>query len=375
MDTSLDNSIFASLPYGLCIVDDEGKILDINPALERLLGWRLLERCGQMLSRYLEQEMADPAQALCWTVALSQALAQGQTTHLNLPAEFRTAHDDEHRVSITGVVAPCQGSRAEHPKALVILHDSTSQKDVEGSRARFLAVLAHELGMPVNTLVVAADLLRRYVEVEDSRFGRLLQIVQAEVNHLRRLLAQLPTTSFVWPPVSQPSRHLVVLQPLLRQVAQTFGMQDLGCQIVVRTPPDLPFVWSDAERIKEVLSKLVDNAVRYAPPGSQVILAAEERGHEIVVSVCDRGPGVLKEDEEAIFEPWCRGSQEQPAAEHRGLGLSMARTLVQTLDGKLWYKERPEGGACFCFSLPRAQGLPDEEGKGEGSHGSHHPDR
>jgi len=132
-------------------------------------------------------------------------------------------------------------------------------------------------------------------------------------------------------------------------------VRDLDCQIVVETPADLPFVSSDADSIQEILSKLVDNAIRHAPPGSEVILGAWGREDEVVVSVRDRGPGVLQEDEEAIFEPWCRGSREESSPHHQGLGLFLARTLVQALDGRLWYERCPEGGTCFCFSLPRAR--------------------
>lgn len=103
--------------------------LSVNPALDQLLGWRSTERRGQPLSLCLEQTMSDPAQALCWTEALS--LAQGQTTHLNLPTDFRVGFDDGHQVSITGVVAPWQGSSAERAGALVVFQNSTSQTDLE----------------------------------------------------------------------------------------------------------------------------------------------------------------------------------------------------------------------------------------------------
>lgn len=77
MDAGSEYSVFVSLPHGLCVIDVEGNILNLNPALERLLGWRLIERRGQQLSRILEQAIIDPAQALGWTVALNQALAGG----------------------------------------------------------------------------------------------------------------------------------------------------------------------------------------------------------------------------------------------------------------------------------------------------------
>jgi two-component system, NtrC family, sensor histidine kinase KinB len=371
MDTNPDHSLFASLPYAACLVDDQGKIFDINPALERLLGWQLSELRDQALSRCLEQQMVDSAQALCWNMALSQAIAQGQTTHFDIPTEFRTEFAHERQTSITGVVAPYQGNSAGQPKALIIFHDVKSQKDAAGVRTRFLAVLAHELSGPVTTLIAAADQLTGHLSGEDSHSRRLARLIQAEVKHLRQLLAQSFTPLPPGAEIPQARKRLVTLRPCLHHVAQAFQLRDLDSQIAVQVPPDLPFAWSDADRIKEILNKLVDNATRYAPPGSQILLTAEERRGEIVISVRDQGPGVADEDRESIFEPWRRGSHEPADAGHQGLGLSMARTMVQALDGKLWYEENPEGGACFCFSLPRAEGLPSEEGEGEGAHGSH----
>ncbi len=228
-------------------------------------------------------------------------------------------------------------------------------------QTRFLAVLAHELGTPVSNLTAAADLLTKHAQLSDPESWRLLEVIRSEAKRLHRLLAHLPTTSPVWPQPPPVRRHLVTLPPLLRQVAQAFEVRGLNCQITVQAPRGLPFVQSDEESIKDVLCKLLENAIRYAPPGSQVVLSASEQGDEVVVSVRDQGPGIPEEDRGVVFEPWVRGSREEPRAEHHGLGLPMARTMVQALGGRLWYEECPEGGACFSFSLPTAKDLPVEQ--------------
>jgi signal transduction histidine kinase len=317
MNRTLYDSVFGHFPYGLCIVDGEGKMLGINPALEQLLGWHAAEWHGQPLSSCLEQAICDPGHALGWTVALNRALALGQTTHLNLPTDFRTGSSDGARVSATGIVAPWRDG-AEHSGAMLIFHDSSLQKDLHGAQARFLAVLSHELGTPVVSLAAASDLLAGRLETDDEAIRRLLHTIRSEANHLRRLLAQFPTTLPAQIKAPQPRKDVVTLRPILRQVAQMFEVRDLDCQIVMEVLPDLPFVWSDAEQIQEVLGKLVENALCYASPGDEIILAAEEQGDRVVVSVRDRGPGPSDENRKAI-------------------------------------------SASFCFSLPRAQGLPDDE--------------
>lgn len=352
--------IFACLPCGICVVDSDGKILSINPALEQFFGLRLTDWYGQPLALWLEQTICDSAQALCWTVALSQALAQGETTHLNLPTDFRTTRDAFPSISLTGTAAAWKGGNPEQSGALMLFCDSFSRENQEGVRSRFLAALAHELGTPVTHLAIAAEQLSRHLQASDGEAQRLSQVIKTEAHLLQRLCAQFPTLLPATTGSSRPRQRLLPLRPCLRHVAQVFQLRALDCEIVVQVPSDLPFVWSDAEQIQQVLSKLLDNAIRYAPAGSQIVLAAQEQGDEIVLSVQDQGPGISRQDEETMYEPWRRGNEEVPNAEHQGLGLAMAHTLVHTLGGRLWHERPPEGGARFCFSLPRAQAWPDE---------------
>ena len=96
--------MFHSAPVALCVTDGDGRILLINQALERLLGWKPSEQVGQPLVDCLRRSVVDPAQVLCWTVALGEALTLGKTTYLGLPASFRTSFNDGRQESIAGVV-------------------------------------------------------------------------------------------------------------------------------------------------------------------------------------------------------------------------------------------------------------------------------
>jgi len=347
MDATFYHSVFSSLLCAICVVDCQGRILRLNPALERLLGWQQAERRGKLLAQCLERGIADPALRLCWTMALSQALVHDETTNLGLATPFLTEADDGHTVSVTGIVAPWRGDDAEPCGALVILHDSALHQDVEGVRSRFLAVVAHELGSPVTNIAAAADLLAARLEAGHAGQEKLLEILRAEVTRLQRLLRR-----FLSMP-SRPARCTVTLLPLVRSVAQTFQLRGSGHQIIVRVPPSLPFVWGDADGIQEVLSNLVDNAIRYSPAGAQIILAAEARKNDVLVRVADQGHGIAKEDESVLFEPGWRSCRDESGEGH-GLGLPVARALIQALGGELWYEREGEGGSCFCFTLPLA---------------------
>ena len=363
MDAAHYPSIFASLPAGTCVVDREGKILALNPALERLLGCRGETLLGQPLIPVLEQRINDPAQALSWTVALSQALVRGQQTDLGFPVEFGCPDAGHPALAITGTIVPWHGADGAQAGALLLCWDASQEGELARGRDRFLALISHELGSPLTNIAAAADRLAFHMDPGDAQGWPLLQIVRAEAHRLRRLLGQfLAGVPASGAPAAEepeearpraqarPEAGVVTLVPLLRRVARTFEVRGSDQSILVRVVPDLPFVWGNADRIQEVLSNLVDNALRYAPAGSTVLLAARELGNEIEICVVDQGRGVARDHEEEIFEP---GGHE---AQGQGLGLPMARALVQSMGGRIWYERDPAGGGTrFCFTLRRVE--------------------
>jgi K+-sensing histidine kinase KdpD len=214
--------------------------------------------------------------------------------------------------------------------------------------------------------------MARHLTGDEAGAWRLLEIIRAEGRRLERLLnGFLAGLDAEARPADPPGgkMDIVALPPLLRQVASTFGLRDRGKSIVVRTADDMPFVWGDADDIQQALSNLVDNASRYAPAGSEIVLAAESQREAVVVRVMDRGPGLSPEEEASLFATPRRGCDGQRSSEGQGLGLPIARTLIKSLGGELWYERGPEGVTCFCFTLSQAPGLVDEEKREDGKKG------
>jgi two-component system sensor histidine kinase KdpD len=119
----------------------------------------------------------------------------------------------------------------------------------------------------------------------------------------------------------------------------------------VRLPRDLPLVRFDALLIERVLVNLLENASKYTPPGSRVILSAEVVGDTLNVTVADDGPGLPAGREEAVFQKFTRGERES-STPGVGLGLAICRAIVASHSGKIWGHNRPGGGASFTFTLP-----------------------
>jgi two-component system sensor histidine kinase KdpD len=122
-------------------------------------------------------------------------------------------------------------------------------------------------------------------------------------------------------------------------------------QIRVSLSKDMPLVEFDAVLIERVFCNLLENAAKYAPPGSLIEIAGNAKGENIEVSVCDHGPGFPPDKQNALFEMFVRGVPES-ATPGVGLGLAICRAIIDAHGGAIHAANRPEGGACVTFTLP-----------------------
>ena len=127
--------------------------------------------------------------------------------------------------------------------------------------------------------------------------------------------------------------------------------------IAVELPADLPLVQLDAVMIEQVLVNLIENAVKYTPPGSPIEISAARQNGVVRVEVADRGPGVAAGDEQRVFEKFYRG--HDATIRGVGLGLAICRAILEAHGGKIWAWNRPEGGAVFRFTLPTTERPPE----------------
>lgn len=130
--------------------------------------------------------------------------------------------------------------------------------------------------------------------------------------------------------------------------------------VSVNLPPDLPLVQMDGVLIEQAVTNLLENTVKYAPPGTQIEIGAEVESDHIVMSIADNGPGFPPGDEERIFDKFYR-AQTESATGGVGLGLTICRAIMEAHGGKIWAGPRAKGGALFCLSIPNTEAPPSVE--------------
>lgn len=227
-------------------------------------------------------------------------------------------------------------------------------------QSQFLATVSHELRTPLTSIIAFTELLlkqaggreREYLEDVLESSSRLLEMVNNLLDFSRLKAGRVEIFT-----------DLMDLPELLISVIKTLRPLADKKQVTIAftLPPDLPLVLVDPHRIRQVLFNLIGNALKFTPEGSEVNVSASYSDGMVNVAVADRGPGIPEEHRSMIFEAFRR--VEAPGLQHpgSGLGLAVARDLIDMHDGQIWVEDGPEGGALFRFTLPTAPPVDDEE--------------
>jgi len=242
-----------------------------------------------------------------------------------------------------------------------VAQDALVRMESERLRNSLLAALSHDLRTPLTILVglaeslaltkpaLSADQLETAEAIQDE--ARRMSTLVSNLLDMARIESGEVTLNLQWQPLEEVvGAALEATRVMLKQH-----------RVEVRLPLDLPLVRFDALLVERVLVNLLENASKYTPSGSSVILAAEVMADKLKVSVADDGPGLPPGSEEKVFQKFTRGDRES-ATPGVGLGLAICRAIVESHHGRITGTNRPGGGAQFTFTLPL--GSPPETAHG-----------
>ena len=247
-----------------------------------------------------------------------------------------------HRARLQSEAARLQWERAE----------------AESLRNTLLSAVSHDLRTPLAAITGAADALVEGGEALPAGARReLLETIAAEGERMERLINNLLDMTRL------QSGGLVLRrewQPLAEPVGAALGHLDRrlrGRDVSVRLPPDLPLVRVDGVAVEQVVVNLVDNAVEHTPAGTPISVGAESGPQGVTLEVADHGPGLPPGAEGKIFEKFYRAAPGAGRRRGIGLGLAIARGIVEAHGGRIEARDRPGGGAVFRVTFP-ADGTP-----------------
>ena len=223
-------------------------------------------------------------------------------------------------------------------------------------KTALLGAVSHDLRTPLASIIASAGSLRQPdVEWTGAERAAFLEDIEGEARRLERIVANLLDLSRMESGTLRPERGWYDIAALVDDVIGRLRALAMGHQVHVAVGEDLPPVPLDYVEIDQVLSNLLENALRHTPPGTQVWIQAAREGDSLAVTVSDDGPGIDPASRERLFDPFVRGGDRRGAPRGAGLGLAIARGLVEAHGGQISAAERPGGGTAMRFTLPLAE--------------------
>jgi len=228
--------------------------------------------------------------------------------------------------------------------------DALRKVETERLRNTLLSSISHDLRTPLTAVAGAVStLIENEGSVDLKNRQELLHTIQEEATRLNGMIRNVLDLTRLESGAIMVHKEWQPLEEIIGAVLNRLGDRLVNRSIEVHLPADLPLIPFDALLIEQVLTNLIENVIKYSPPGSSVDVSAAPGPESVTVEVADRGPGIAPGDEERIFEKFARGHASGGGV---GLGLAICQSIVNAHGGRIWVENRMGGGAVFKFTLP-----------------------
>jgi len=328
----------------------ESNIVFWNEQHYILLG---LEPATEPVSTDFFTQFLYPADADQVQTALSKAIKELGVFH----AEFRiiTADKKETRwMSSYGRALPAGSKRAS--RMVGVMYDITERKRLEKEKEEFLNIASHEIKTPLTSIKSYAEIVQDLFEESNSEEQLLyLKKLNLQIDRLNDLISDLLDTTKVTEGELPLHLRSFDLNELISE--RISDMEHLSSKHVIRlTAGHIPPVVADRERISQVLTNLINNAIKYSPKGGNITVTSQANNGNVLVSVKDEGIGIGKEMQARVFDRFFRVSNAQTnTAPGMGLGLYISAGIIYRHKGTISVESNPGEGATFSFTIPVSQ--------------------
>lgn len=344
-------AVLDSSADGIFILDPRLRFVGFNRACSRLTGYGADETLGQDHSTIIRWLRREPGLALEEAVAGGWPLSPQATLYVE--GDLVRASGDPLSVGIT--YAPALSAEGKLRSIVGNVRDITRFREAEEVKSTFISIISHELRTPVALIKGYVGTLRREDAQWDPAVVRdSLEIIEEEADHLAQLIDDLLDASRLQAGGLTLQKTDVALDRLAARVVERFQTQTTRHKFVLDFPAGFPVVSADEDRLTQVFNNLISNAVKYSPDGGRITISGHVRPNEIIVSVSDQGPGIPTQDAPRVFDRFYRSSETARKTKGAGLGLYLAKAVVEAHGGRIWVDPPAGPGARISFSIPRA---------------------
>lgn len=346
--------IIAISADAIICIDAEQRITLFNDGAERIFGWTSEEAIGQQLDILLPERVRDIHRAHIERFRQSPDRARRMGQRQEISGRRRNGEEFPAEAAIAKV---SMGGSVVYS---VVLRDITEQVELHKrlqravfARDETVGVVAHDLRNPVSAVKMLSQALLNRAEALDADDAEQLKLIREAALQMDRLIQDLLDITRVESGRLAIDAQQVTTIALLEGALRTLRplVAEAGMRLVTDLPSTLPKVNADPERIGQVLSNLVGNAIKFSD-GGEIIIAASASGNEITVSVSDKGRGITPDQLPHIFDRFWQAAQSNIRTRGAGLGLPIAQGIIRAHGGQMHAESTPGQGTTVSFTLP-----------------------
>ncbi len=335
-------TICDSLWHGVVLVGQDGKIKYANGAAAVLLKTKREDLLNaDAADRFTRDDIVE-------------AIRHAMDTHDRRRRTIDVDSENQGRIEALRYNIRCTGDE-QNPTVLVVIEDITQQRVAEQSRRDFVAQVAHELRTPLTNISLNVETAVDDGEEDPEIRGRCLNVITQETQRLAQLVNDMLSVSEV-EAGSMTLRHDDIrLDVLFQDLLTDFEQQALDKQIRLNfdLPPKLPVIHGDRDKLAISLHNLMGNAIKYTPPGGEVVVSVAVENDRISIAFKDKGIGIDKDELDKVFERFYRAKDSRVSQiTGTGLGLPIAREIVRRHGGDIEVSSELNQGSTFTINLP-----------------------
>jgi K+-sensing histidine kinase KdpD len=342
------DALLDSAADGILILNADLTIERVNDAFEFLYG-KTHDQLATLPHDDVIQWASQPQGA-----TLKEAIAEGWplTPNATLYVEGDLKRELQPPLPVGVTYAPLLSPDGKLNNIIVGIRDITHFRTADEIKATFISIVSHELRTPVALIKGYASTLRR----DDAKWDKAtisdsLTVIEEEADRLSKMIDDLLDASRLQAGGLSLNKADVSLPVLATRIVERFAAQSSKHKIITDFPESFPVILADETRIEQVIANLVSNSFKYAPKG-EIKISGQVRPEQVIVCVSDEGPGIEAKDLPYIFDRFYRSTKAVKNTKGAGLGLYLARAIVEAHGGRIWTDPKPDSGARICFSLP-----------------------
>jgi len=348
--------MFASFPDPILVLDRHGEVVDANPAARSLAGLESeADPIDSVNPRSLEVMIGDRATVRDLLEHVRAVVAGGADAVRTAEFELES-HGSDTEEARTRAFEAMVRTLDDHGRTILVMHDTTRERDSSRLKSEFVAKASHELRTPLSSIHASLEMLADGDLQDQAQRTEFLEIAMEETGRLAKLVNDMLDISGIEAGVARPHMTQVDLAEIATDVVEGLraAADRRSVDLRLHVQPGL-LVEGDAEMLSAVVGNLVGNGLKYVPEGERVTVTvdAEDLTRSVVVTVTDTGLGIPPEDLDRVFDKFYRIKRYERNARGTGLGLNLCRNIVEQVHhGRIGVDSRLGEGARFWFSVP-----------------------